>query len=106
MKKVIRYDKLVRDRIPDVLAAKHIVAQTHIATPEEYKKLLIKKLKEEVEEFALEQNTQELADILEALNALIDTCGFSHEEIEAVRAQKLHDRGGFVDRIVLEQTEE
>lgn len=106
MKKITTYDKLVRDKIPQVLDAQGIKAVTHIADNEEYFVRLLAKLREEVEEFATDVIEEEIADILEVLNAIILTKGFSKEAIEAIRKKKLEERGGFNEKVILEQTEE
>ncbi len=106
MEKITKYDKLVRDKIPQVLDAKGIKSVTRIVEGEEYFGQLVAKLKEEMEEFAKDVNEEEIADILEVLNAIISAKGFSKERIEEIRKKKLEERGGFSERIILEQTEE
>ncbi len=106
MGKITTYDKLVRDKIPQVLDAKGIKSVTHTIKGDEYFARLIDKLKEEVDEFAKDVNEEELADIMEVLNAIISEKDFSKERIEEIRKKKLNERGGFNDKIVLEQTEE
>lgn len=44
-----------------------------------------------------------LAVIQEVLFALVDAIGRSREALEAVRLKKLADRGGFEQRIFLEE---
>jgi predicted house-cleaning noncanonical NTP pyrophosphatase (MazG superfamily) len=106
MKKIIKYDKLVRDKIPQVLDSKGITYTTRIVIGQEYLDRLITKLKEEVEEFAKDNNEEEIADIMEVLHTIIVAHGFSSERIEAIRKNKLEERGGFSAKLVLEQTEE
>jgi predicted house-cleaning noncanonical NTP pyrophosphatase (MazG superfamily) len=93
------YDKLVRDRIPELLDTKGVPYEKRIATPEEYKSELIKKLVEEAAEFAEAGAVEELADVIEVVLALKKL----HEyfSVEAVRIQKLEERGGFASRILL-----
>lgn len=95
------YNKLVRDKIPDIIAAKGEQATTRIADTREYKELLCAKLREEVEELIADHNTTECADVLEVMHALIQSFGFIYEEVEKVREQRRADRGGFEKRIVL-----
>lgn len=96
---VVKYNKLVRDKIPEVLDLKGIVYEKRIATQEEYRAELIKKLKEEVGEFIEEENTEELADIIEVINALKKLPEF--KDVEEVRKKKFTDKGGFEKRIIL-----
>ncbi len=104
MKKI--YDKLVRDKIPDILAQKGIAAQYHPASLDEYKRKLLDKLGEEVAEFKKNPNLDELADILEVVLNLPGTIGHSANDLEAQRKKKLEERGGFFRKIILEWTEE
>jgi predicted house-cleaning noncanonical NTP pyrophosphatase (MazG superfamily) len=63
------YNKLVRDNMLDILDQKCVAYEKRIASPEEYKQELIKKLKEEIEEFSEAGAIEELADVLEVIRA-------------------------------------
>lgn len=94
------YTKLVRDKIPQILDESGVVYETWTATEEEYKAELIKKLIEETEEFSVDGSAEELADVLEvilALKALPEYVG-----VEAVRQAKLEERGGFLQKVMLQ----
>jgi predicted house-cleaning noncanonical NTP pyrophosphatase (MazG superfamily) len=93
------YNKLVRDRIPEILDGKGISYEKRIASPEEYKQELIKKLLEECEEFQEAGSVEELADVLEVIEALRSLAEYS--SVEEVRTKKREERGGFEDRIIL-----
>ena len=93
------YEKLVRDNIPNVLDEKGISYEKRIATPEEYKTELIKKLVEEANEFAEAGDPEELADVLEVVNALRELS--EYENVEEIRESKRAEKGGFKDRIIL-----
>lgn len=93
------YNKLVRDKIPERLDAKGIPYEQRIATTEEYREELIKKLVEEAHEFSEEGSIEELADVcevIEALRALPE-----YKDVESMRLQKHEERGGFEGRIIL-----
>ena len=94
-----QYNKLVRDKIPEFLDSKGITYEKRIASPEEYKEELIKKLGEEINEFLEAKNTEELADIMEVVEALKKLPEFSN--IESIKIKKLEERGGFEKRIIL-----
>lgn len=94
-----KYNKLVRDKIPEFLDSIGISYEKRIATPKEYKIELVKKLKEEMSEFFKAQNNEELADIIEVINALKKLPRFS--KVEEVRKKKLTQKGGFNKRIIL-----
>jgi len=93
------YNKLVRDRIPEILDAKGVVYERSEASPEEYKIELVKKLDEEVKEFQEAGDVEELADILEVIEALKVLP--EYKNVEALRMKKFEERGGFNQRIIL-----
>ncbi|MEK7510716.1 MAG: nucleoside triphosphate pyrophosphohydrolase [Patescibacteria group bacterium] len=94
-----QYEKLVRDRIPEILDEKGVSYEKHIANDVEYRTELIKKLVEEAGEFSEAGAIEELADVLEVIAALKTLPEYA--EVEAVRTQKAEERGGFSDRIIL-----
>lgn len=93
------YNKLVRDRIPEILDGKGVMYEKRIASSEEYKQELIKKLTEEVSEFAQAGDPEELADVIEVIEALKKLP--EYENAEELRLKKLEERGGFDDKIIL-----
>ena len=61
------FNKLVRDRIPEIIEKNGQIAYTRILTDVEYKNALEEKLKEEVNEYISDNSIEELADILESI---------------------------------------
>ncbi len=100
------YNKLVRDKIPEIIEAAGKEFDTHIADKSEALALLTKKLDEEVAEFNEDKNLEELADILEVIISLSETLGHSQEELIQKRQAKKAQRGGFSKNIVLEKVYE
>ena len=94
--------KLVRDKIPEIMEKSGKKPIIHIAEDKEYWEELKNKLNEEVNEFLEEENEEELADILEVINAICDYKKFSLEDIEKLRIKKSEERGGFKNKIILE----
>lgn len=102
----IKYDKLIRDKIPEIIQKDGKDSAIRIAEEEEYVQKLLEKLEEEVTELlsAPEENeAEEIADILEVLYAICDARGVSRDKIEEIRVQKANERGGFQKRIILEE---
>ena len=97
----MRYDKLVRDKIPELIQKAGETPITRILEDAEYREHLEKKLDEEVAEFHKDQNIEELADILEVVLALNESLGYSREELESAYLEKHEARGGFSDRVFL-----
>ncbi len=96
-----KYEKLVRDKIPDLIRAQGETPLTRILDTEEYLQCLEAKLDEEVAEYRRDRNIEELADILEVILALASANGWSREELEQVYRRKHDARGGFEERIYL-----
>ena len=95
------YNKLVRDRIPEIIQAKGDKCKIEILSDEEYLKLIDAKLDEELAEYHKDQNIEELADLLEVVHAAAIARGYTLEQLEAIRAKKAEERGGFEKKILL-----
>ena len=95
------YNKLVRDKIPEILDSKGLSYLAHKAGDEELMSYLKKKLVEEVEEFSEEPSINELADIQEVVYALLDELGHSKEQLEQAREEKQSSRGSFKEKWIL-----
>ena len=96
-----RYDKLVRDRIPQIIRDGGRDCRTRTLSQEEYVVRLHGKLREELDEYLASGEMEELADLCEVIRAVAAARGSSMEEIEALRARKAQQRGGFGGRILL-----
>lgn len=97
----ITYNKLVRDRIPEIIAANGQVCSTRILEEEEYLKMLDAKLSEELAEYHQDQNVEELADLLEVIYAAAEARGVCEDQLEQIRQRKAMERGSFHKRILL-----
>lgn len=100
----MKYNKLVRDKIPEIISRKCGHAIAHTATRKEYWTKLKDKLREEVEEFNAKPSLEELADILEVVDAIIEFKNFSRAELKKTKRDKKRERGGFKERIILEES--
>lgn len=100
-----RYDKLVRDNIPEIMINKGCKPVTRVLDDEEYLNELNKKLLEEVNEYLTDNNIEELADIKEVFNSILKAKGISIDELERVRLDKAEKRGSFNEKIFLEYEE-
>lgn len=100
----MKYNKLIRDKIPEILKNKNIDFITHVASDEEYWNKLKEKLQEEVDEFIKDNNSEELADILEVIYAICDYQNVSKTELEKIREEKAEKRGVFKNKIILDET--
>lgn len=104
------YNKLVRDRIPEVIESTGKQFSTRILNDDEYIKELKKKSFEELNEYINTVNDndaiEELADLLEIIHALAEFHGTSFEEVDKVRQNKAQKRGGFKEKIFLIEVED
>ena len=96
-----KYNKLVRDKIPEIIKASGKECEIEIAPKEERYSLLENKLQEEVGEFLEDKNLEEFADIMEVLFGLAHVLGYSEEDLLKMRDKKREERGGFKEGIVL-----
>lgn len=99
------YNKLVRDKIPQVIERSSKKCEVEIVSKEEHYLRLKEKLKEEVEEFLEAENIEELADIYEVIAALASFVGNGESELKEVREKKRDDRGGFSEGVLLRGVE-
>ncbi|GGM42884.1 hypothetical protein GCM10011351_31010 [Paraliobacillus quinghaiensis] len=104
------YNKLVRDKIPEIIKNDGKAFTSTILSDEAYRNSLYKKLLEEVEELIAADSSseaiEEAADLLEVTEALVKLNGSSMQEVEQVRANKKDQRGGFDKRIFLQEVSE
>ena len=101
--KTIKYHKLVRDKIPELIEKEGKESVCSILSDEEYLEFLDRKLSEELEEYLEDKSMEELADLLEVMMAVAKARGSSIEEVERIRQQKAAKRGGFEKKILLEE---
>ena len=98
---VISYNKLVRDRIPEIIEASGKRCKTDTLSDEEYLRMLDAKLDEELAEYHADHSMEELADLLEVIYAAAAARGCTPDALEAIRAEKARKRGGFAKRMLL-----
>ena len=100
----MKYNKLVRDKIPEYIKSKGGAPITHIAEDKEYWQKLKEKLTEEINEFMEAENIEEMADILEVIDAICDYKKFDKDELQKTKNKKAEERGKFRDKIILDES--
>lgn len=119
---ITQYNKLVRDKIPEILIEKGIDVQTRKLDSVSFPPALKTKLHEETQELteAFEEwrghglfqtssrkaVVEEMADVLEVIRAIAQHIGVTGTEVENVRVDKFNERGGFHGGVYLVSTEE
>ncbi len=119
---IIEYNKLVRDKIPDMIRADGKTPYTHRVSGLKKEQALQDKLVEEVKEFQESKSIEELGDILDVVEKLISygklqpmdrdavycvaaNYGIQRKELDKVRKEKAEEKGGFDLGIILEKVE-
>lgn len=97
------YHKLVRDRIPEIIEADGKTCVCETLSDENYISLLDQKLNEELAEYQESKSLEELADLLEVMQAVVKARGWTPEELEQVRVNKVAKRGRFEKKILLKE---
>jgi predicted house-cleaning noncanonical NTP pyrophosphatase (MazG superfamily) len=95
------YDKLVRDRIPEILEKKNKDFIAYKVAECDYFLYLKRKLREEVDEFLESPSVHELADVYEVLSALLRDMDVTMADVRRERALKNDERGTFDQRWIL-----
>jgi predicted house-cleaning noncanonical NTP pyrophosphatase (MazG superfamily) len=98
------YDKLVRDRIPEIIEASGKSSEVEVMEGEAFLRALLDKLVEEAQEArdaAPQERAVELADLLEVIDAVLRTEGLSETQVRAAQRTRRQERGGFERRLRL-----
>ena len=102
---IIKYDKLIRDLIPDIIAGDGKKCTVRELSENEYLARLDQKLNEELAEYQESKSMEEIADLLEVIHAVVKARGSSMEEVEMIRRDKADKRGGFDKRLLLTEVQ-
>ena len=103
------YNKLVRDRIPEILHKSGIECQTVTLSEIEYQQALRNKLIEEAQEAATANKADlviEIADLLEVVDALLRSYKISYQKVRLEQDKKRAIKGDFDNKIMLLWTED
>ena len=104
---VYTYNKLVRDKIPEEInSMEGRKAKFRIMDENEYIKELNRKLLEESNEFVEENDIEELADVMEVIEAIMKSKNINCEDVKKIQEKKKNKKGSFNRKIYLEYVEE
>jgi predicted house-cleaning noncanonical NTP pyrophosphatase (MazG superfamily) len=101
-----KYNKLVRDRIPEIIEKNGKKAIVEELEPQAYKKYLDQKLEEELKEYFEADSVDELADLVEVVYAILKYKGVDIKDFENIRKKKAEERGAFDKRLLLKEVVE
>lgn len=99
----MEYDKLIRDKIPHIIEKTGKKPVFHKAFDDEYWLKLKEKLKEETCEFIENEDKEEIADILEIIEAICDFKKIDKNELEIIKNKKTSERGKFTEKLILDR---
>lgn len=97
----MKYNKLVRDKIPEHIIKKGGTPVVRVADEIEYWQKLKEKLSEEVVEFSKDESPEEIADIMEVLDAIMEYKKIDLTSVQQIKEKKAEERGKFKNRIIL-----
>ncbi len=97
-------NKLVRDKIPEIIQSQGQSCTTRILDESEFETALKAKLYEEYLEYIADDSTEEIADMLEVIDAILHLRGLSIRGLESMRAKKVERNGAFDKRVYLMKT--
>lgn len=99
----VRYHKLVRDKIPEIIEKQGKTCVTEVLSQDAYIQMVDEKLNEELAEYQESKSLEELADLLEVMEAAVIARGYTWEELLQARDEKRQKRGTFQNRILLKE---
>jgi len=102
----MKYNKLVRDRVPELIEESGRKQVSRTLNEDEYEQALMDKIVEEIEEYRVSNNEEEIADIYEVLDCLVKLKDYEPMHIDYLRLIKREARGSFQKRILLEEVED
>ena len=97
------FNKLVRDRIPEIIEASGKTCLTATLSDDAYLHMLDQKLNEELAEYQESKSMEELADLLEVMEAVVRARGHTWDDLIRIRTEKRTKRGGFEKKILLKE---
>lgn len=100
------YNKLVRDNIPQLIKESGRDCTSRILNEKEYYDALLDKIVEEVEEYRISGNEEELADVYEVLDCLVQLKEYEPMHIDYLQLIRREARGSFKDKVLLIDVED
>jgi predicted house-cleaning noncanonical NTP pyrophosphatase (MazG superfamily) len=98
-----KYNKLIRDKIPQIIEQSGKKAIVEQLNADQYITCLNSKLNEELDEYLESGSVEELADLVEVVYAILDFKNVSISEFERIREEKVEKRGAFKQRLLLKE---
>jgi predicted house-cleaning noncanonical NTP pyrophosphatase (MazG superfamily) len=101
MKMKVEYNKLVRDKIPQIIKDSGRTCEYKVLGDSEIKDALKEKLIEKAQIFSNKPSEDELSDIYELLNAIVETYDYEPLHIDYLKLQNKENKGTYSNRVYL-----
>ena len=98
---MIKYNKAIRDKIPEIIAESGKKYNLKQLNDESFLAEIEKKLIEEVNEYSESKDVEELADLLEVIYRISELRGVNSDELDKIRKDKAEKRGKFESNLFL-----
>ncbi len=99
----IIYNKAVRDKIPEIIRESGVKCSFKVLLDSQFLEELEKKLDEEIREYLLTKNVEELADIVEVVYRISELKNTSRADLDKIRKKKEIERGAYRENLFLEE---
>ena len=97
------YNRLVRDRIPEIIEAMGNIVVWHELDDDSFARALMDSLMRTSQQFAETESLESLSDLLESVDAWLELRGLTMEEVARARTEKRKRCGSFDRRRFLER---
>ena len=101
----IYYNKLCRDKIPDIIHAKGFECEIREVDHDEYRREIARKVYEEASGVSNHSGKlsllKELADLVITIDAIKKEYGITDEDVAQAVENSIEDKGGYEDRLYL-----
>lgn len=101
----IYYNKLCRDKVPEIIIGKGFECEVREVGDEEYKREIVRKVFEEASGvsnyFGRRSLIKELADLVITIDAVKKEFGIADEELDVAVEKSIEDKGGYEDKLYL-----
>jgi len=97
----VEYNKLVRDKIPEIIRESGRTCEFKILGQSEIKDALKEKLIEKADVFSNRPSEDEISDIYELLDTIVEVYDFEPLHIDYLKLQNKESKGSYSEKVFL-----